>query len=339
MAFAVKGDPSLEEHQQADRVNETFPQSNFVLAHDPSDWTMTATGHLIPTLKQLAKHSGANGYNGHEDPTRDRQRWEAALSEHRNNGFVIIRSRDLMELNGYVRAYETSRGRTTHRTVLQQPISRGPKAAIKWKVDPDDLVQFCRLLEIKGLIQPPRPYVIRELLAQVDKELGSARQHMARAGEGRAGFFQEQLTALQTRRAMLLNRLAASRDHYGSDEGSIAKSERKSTLQAAIAAAKGKKAAVNGHAAGLQPPAPVVTPERAPAPAPPPALIGEQPEPADPPAPLSLDALNLPAPAREYIQEVGLTLEDLKAFTEDNWRDLPRIGRARAASIMEVIHG
>jgi hypothetical protein len=149
----------VERHEEAEGRVRDVPRPNFVLFHNPREWSLTGDGDLLPSLSHVSKAPGAGA-----DPSGD---FTPVRVARQKRGEVEIPTDVLGPGTHYVAQYTNQRGRPVHRTVFQEPYDG--EGATRWRADADAVRKFCHYLMRIGLIKPPAPAVVRAQIARVSR--------------------------------------------------------------------------------------------------------------------------------------------------------------------------
>lgn len=332
MGFTPLRSPNVARQESSEDVRRRATMPNFQFAYHPGDWQITAHGTYRPVIKHIGKVSGVNGYNGHKNPAVDAQRWARARSEAEANGFVFI-DHDVLRGAGvedYVTPYRTDRGKTTYRTVFETPVSMGAGEATDWEHDHEAFDEFIAFLRREGVIQPPKPGVIRSSLKQIEYKLNALSQQRPNDG-ARLTTWTRTYNGLEAARNLLLREMAASREHYGEAVQSAKVRSLRDKLKT-LAQPEPARDVPADLAARLRS-SDVVDADQ------------PKPDPAESPThPLvemtlveACDALGVPASARAPLAGLVSEAVDLLDLTDDQWLSLPRVASGRLKSIRAAL--
>lgn len=317
MAIKPLPSPNVVREDTAEGVVDKAPHPNYQLAYNPADWQITSSGRLQPVFVQIPRKSGVNGYRGHDDARIDRQRWSKARAQAESQGIVFIEHDVLRRFDtpDYVAAYPTTDGRVTHRSIFVEPVDMGPQQNTKWEHDPETWSSFIDILRSEGIIEPPSPGVVRNLLTLSDIEGDLLAKQRPDPSAPHYALWERRMRAKEEERAMLQRELVSSVAHY--DEKRAPATVQRNTLKSKLRAALAEDTVETS-------PAPVASP---------PAATAED-------FAALCERLNVPPSAVAALEELGATtVDDLASLEDDDWLDLPSVGPARLVKIRAALKG
>lgn len=335
MAIKPLPSPNVEREDAAVGVVDKVPHPNYQLAYNPADWQITSAGRLQPVFVQIPRKSGVNGYRGHDKASIDRRRWAKAQAQAEAQGLVFIEHDVLSEFDtpDYVTPYLTTDGRVTHRSIFAEPVDMGPQQATKWEHDAEGWSSFIDVLRAKGIIEPPSPGVVRNLLTLSDIEGSLLAKQRPEPSAPHYNLWDRRMRAKEAERAMLERELAISVAHY--DEKQAPTMVQRKSLRAKLHAALAEE--VTSKVPASSKPKVAIFDES-------PAKANAEPSQEAPKTLVDLCApLSLPGVAIKALEEMGATsAEDLLSLDDNDWLGLPQVGPARMESIrkgLEVLRG
>lgn len=145
--------PNLQAAEAAANAVRDVPRGNFMFAHHPEDWQVSEDGTLVPTVVQLSKEPGVQGV------TRAGG-FKPAQIDYEGRGWILI-PHDVIP-GDYVAVWSNRKGKDVHRSAFLQPVNTANRTT--WAFDAEGWSEFVAYLREKGIIPPPRPAIVQQLL-------------------------------------------------------------------------------------------------------------------------------------------------------------------------------
>lgn len=187
MALEAKPRPARRYRQDSDllvdevdgfRVDDQSHTHKFEFMWNPNEWGMNVDGKLLPTVIHAPKKRGVNGFGYFK-------RWEEVRVQYERLGWrrldkaqvakFLRDPNDPEDVGGYTAEYTNQRGQTVYRTIFQAEW-KDASGTSHWSHDGEAWAEFIEACIELGLIERPKPEVVRGLLESAKRYLDRLRK-------------------------------------------------------------------------------------------------------------------------------------------------------------------